>query len=776
MKKILLFILITLNLHLASTFAQDHHIVDSLKQAIAIAKQDTNLVKAILKLGEQYEYIKPDSALVYFNNALNTAQTLKNRNLEAESLNSIGIIFAIRNDNSIALDYFKKALNIYEEIGYKKNIATSFRNIGIIYANQSNYFKTLEYFKKALNVVKELEDKNEIAINLGNIGVIYENQSNYPEALEYYSKALKIYEEIGDNIGIAKNLGNIGIIHHNQRNYSKALKYYEKALKLVEEIGDKDGIATNLGNMGIVYAKQNNYTKALKYYEKALKIKEEIGDKSGIATNLGNIGAIYFYQDNFIKALEYYENALKIYEEIDNKDGMATNLANIANLYNELKQYNKAINYANQSLKLSKEIGALNIEKEANGHLSEAYNGLGQYKKAMDYQEKYYLLKDSIFNEENTTSIAKLETKYQYEKKSAVDSMANAKQIELKNAEISNINIEKEAQRKQRNLWFTGFVLVLLFVVFVARLYLQKQKANRLLTEQKDIVVQQKDKIEQIHHELSESINYATRLQNAVLPNRNKPSIDLKDYFVLFKPKDKVSGDFYWWTSTENHTIIAVADCTGHGVPGAFMSMLGISFLREIVLKEKIIKTNIILDKLREEIIKTLKQTGAEQEQKDGMDMAIISINHQKNLLQFSGANNPIYLIKNSELKLLNDENTDRIILSDNSEFKTQSSKLLYELKPDKMPIAIYKKMDNFKAIEIQYEEDDQVYLFSDGFADQFGGPMEKKFKYKPFKELLLDSAHLPMAQQKQNIQQAFDVWKAQHIQVDDLIVLGIRL
>jgi len=300
---------------------------------------------------------------------------------------------------------------------------------------------------------------------------------------------------------------------------------------------------------------------------------------------------------------------------------------------------------------------------------------------------------------------------------------------------------------------------------------------------QRDEVIKQKEKIEEIHREISESIDYAKRLQGAILPEEKILDKYLTEHFVLFKPKDKVSGDFYWWSHVENHTIITAADSTGHGVPGAFMSMLGSSFLREIVQKEYITHTGVILRKLRKEIIKSLKQKGESGEQKDGMDMAIISIDHATNIVQFSGANNPLYIVKSEKLKV-ESEMLDAIKLFDNSKLNIQNSKLLYEVKSDKMPIAIYDKMDNFKTHEIQLEKGDQLYMFSDGFADQFGGPKGKKFKYKPFKQLIMDNCKLSMVEQKTVLEKTLDEWqnysdndkKTHYEQIDDITVLGIKI
>jgi len=297
------------------------------------------------------------------------------------------------------------------------------------------------------------------------------------------------------------------------------------------------------------------------------------------------------------------------------------------------------------------------------------------------------------------------------------------------------------------------------------------QQQNEEILAQRDTVIRQKEEIEEIHGHITDSINYATRIQSSILPNEDILKEFLSDYFVLFNPKDKVSGDFYWWSHIENHTVITAADCTGHGVPGAFMSMLGVSFLREIVNREYITHPGVILRKLRKEIINTLRQKGNETGSQDGMDMALISINHENNTLQFSGANNPLYIIRKGKLN----SNNDKII-----EFEIIDSKKngynFYEIKPDRMPIAIYLKMDKFSTHEIELQKGDCIYMFSDGYADQFGGPNERKFKYKQFKQLLMQNVDKSMDEQKHILNSKFEEWKGDIEQIDDVVVLGIKI
>lgn len=266
---------------------------------------------------------------------------------------------------------------------------------------------------------------------------------------------------------------------------------------------------------------------------------------------------------------------------------------------------------------------------------------------------------------------------------------------------------------------------------------------------QRDMVYKQKEQIEKSHEEISSSIDYAKRLQTSILPSPGLLNTRISDHFVLFRPKHRVSGDFYWWTQVEDHVVIAAVDCTGHGVPGAFMSMLGVSMLREIVSKEYISHPGVILRRLRKEVMHALKQVGELGEQKDGMDMALVSINAETLECQYAGANNPLYLVRKGELT---------------------------EYKADRMPIAIHQNMAKFTTHDIQLEPGDQLYLASDGYVDQFGGPLNKKFMPKAFRKLLSELSILPMIEQKQALEYTLSSWMGSNEQVDDIVVLGLKV
>jgi len=307
----------------------------------------------------------------------------------------------------------------------------------------------------------------------------------------------------------------------------------------------------------------------------------------------------------------------------------------------------------------------------------------------------------------------------------------------------------------------TGFFATMAFIN-----YRKTKKANLIIENQKlevelknEEITHQKDLVEEKQKEIIDSINYAKRIQQAVLTGEDIWQKISKEHFILFKPKDIVSGDFYWaYNTPNNRSVFALADCTGHGVPGGFMSMLGNSFLNEIVVENKIFKADEILNKLRTKVISALEQKGGTQ-QKDGMDISLCVWNKLDNTLEFAGANNPLWLLKN------------------NVSSSGVENKELHEIKADKMPIGTYLDEDKpFSSTTIQLQKGDIIFLSTDGYADQFGGPKGKKYKYKPLIDSLIKNSSLSMDEQKQALEKAFNDWKHHHEQVDDVSLVGIRV
>jgi tetratricopeptide (TPR) repeat protein len=616
----------------------------------------------------------------------------------------------INPDTAIILS--QQGLQLSEKIQWKKGKTICLNALGSCNYIKGNYPQALAYYNTGLKIAEELSDKSWQAKFLGNIGIVYNDQSDYPKALEYFFKALKIDEELGNKNGIARHLGNIGLVYHEQSDYPKALAYYFKALKIDEELGDKRGMAAVLGNIGVVYEEQSDYPKALENYFKALKIDEELGNKNGIARHLGNIGNVYSDQSDYAKALEYFSKALKIKEELGDKRGIVIDLGNIGNLYRKTGKFKESEKYLKQALALSDSLGTLDVTREFEYRLSLLYDTLGQYKLSLIHYKKYFAARDTIYNDEKRKQINFLANKYEWEKKEAV-----MKEQQEKERALFLAN-----QRRNKIILYSvlsGLALVLVFSFFIYR-------SLRITKKQKQIIEEQKHLVEEKNKEITDSIRYAKRIQNAILPPDKVVKQHLKESFILYMPKDIVAGDFYWLETKNNTILFAACDCTGHGVPGAMVSVICNNGLNRSVKEFGLLEPGKILDKTREIVVAEFEKS--EEDVKDGMDISLCALNG--NHLQWAGANNPLWIIRNGEL---------------------------LEYAPNKQPIG---KVDNptpFTTHHIELQQGDRLYIFSDGYADQFGGEKGKKFKAANLKKLLLSIQHESMEQQKNILQQTFN-------------------
>jgi len=635
---------------------------------------------------------------------------------------------------------------------------------------KGQYQIAMVYYNLSIKFAKLIGSNYQLANQYHRIGIANQLMGDYEIAILNERKAISLYLLDEDVAHAANAYIEIANIYKNWGQLEEAEINYRKSLEIYIKIDDSLGISAASIGIGNVLKDQRQFNEALVYYKKSYEIEKQLSNPDGIVLALLNISGIYYINGDNELALEYSFKALEKSKQYNRKFRRATILSQIGSIYINLHEYKKAESYLKESLSLARELNFKQAEQESLKSLSDLYAKTHDYKKAYDYANLYHITKDSIFNAEKFKELSTLEVKYKTAEKD--------KKILLQEKEIETSNLKFHQERVIRNIFIAGVSIALLFSIYIFIMYRQKQKANHLLAKQKSEIEEQRDNIqnqkliiEKIHQQVSESIDYAMRLQRSILPDHQVLSNIFKDHFVLFKPKDKVSGDFYWWHSIGDSTIITAADCTGHGVPGAFMSVLGVTFLREIIIKTGILQPNLILNQLRNEIINALDQKGRGGMQKDGMDMALINVSQSSRLLQYAGAYNSLYIIRageEKEIKTLSGESLNPIAEMDKH--------LLFELKADKMPIGIYQRMDDFSLYEVLLSAGDRIFMFSDGFADQFGGPKGKKFKYKAFRNLLLTTAAQNMGQQKEALELAFAEWKGDNHQIDDIVVLGIEI
>ncbi len=540
---------------------------------------------------------------------------------------------------------------------------------------------------------------------------------------------------------------------------------------------------------GVLYYLQNHRHKAQFFFNKAIDISTRMS--SGRDVNYFTLlGDLNFYLKRYDLAIFFYSKALSLDSTPKNK---ILQYLNLSRIYYELGKYSVARDFLELAKKTPGFKQNYQLAALTYSYLHKLYAKEKRYKyayfsllKFFEYYQKYL---EQIYRIGDSGSI-----------------MTQPPIVYSKNNHRKRIDKEKQLLRILSSVFFIMLVSLLIFYIKRTNelkknqqlLYESKKKLEaksaQILTqlkqlERKDIKLKtilkelntnrkvlhnKEQELQTILDELNEGLDYAHDLQKAMLPTSDLLVAYFTEHFLLYKARYKVSGDFYWWTAKDQEIIVVVADCTGHGVPGAFMSVLGISLLKEIVNNRNILRTDIIINELRSNIIEMLRQRGSQGELKDGMDLSIIRYNKNSKQIQYSGANNPIYIVRHkfSDYHTIHELDSERIKLIEDQ----VQHKILYELKPDRMPAAIYLRMEQFTYIEFQLQSGDMLYMFTDGFPDQFGGPYDKKYYYKRFKKFLMSISHLPADEQINLLEKEFENWRGNNPQIDDVTILGLRV
>ena len=591
------------------------------------------------------------------------------------------------NSGSLAKEAEKNLANA-RKINYLAGAAYANLNLAATNFYQSKNDIALKHLTEALNWFSLNTSENGYARALLLKGNIYESFGDYEKTLSLWLEALKVSKEINDIESEGESCSQLGLIYSRLCNFVKALEYFNKGLKIREKTGDENAAASSLNRIGMLLRQIKKYDESLDYYFKSLEIRRKNKQTSAIPWTLLGIGNTFEEMKKYPESLGYYEKGMVG----GDKRCTLQCLMGAGRVFSLLGDGIKAEERLEESLRMAQDLRSLVLVAEAHAALAGHYERSGEADKALKSYKLYLKARESYHSTEVQSRLSNIEVAHAIEKSEQEKEIYRLRHVELKEAY---------------------------------------------------------DIIEENNREITASINYASRIQRAMLPDPSEIKGLSDRLFILYLPKDIVSGDFYWFTKAENKLIIAAGDCTGHGVPGALMSMLGISFLEEIVNNREITDTAEILNELRKEIQRALRQKGIREEAKDGMDISLCAIDRKANSIQYSGAYNNLYLIRENEL---------------------------IEYRADRMPIGIFDLSENsFTSQVFMVEPGDLLYMFSDGYADQFGGPNNKKLKSPALKELFLRIQNLPLKEQKKKLEKEFLSWKGTNQQTDDVLIMGYR-
>ncbi|HEY1039338.1 MAG TPA: SpoIIE family protein phosphatase [Bacteroidia bacterium] len=691
----------------------------------------TRIVRVFIFLFLLCNFAKGQTLLDTLETALKKAPTDKEK---CDIMNDIAL-YIINKDPDRASEYANKAKALAMTAKYKDGEGFAIYNLGNVAFYQDEYEDGLKYLDEAFKIFTETKNNKGKGYVENTRGEIRMYEGQYSDALTSLFSGLKYFEEAKDNDGIARVDINIGLIHYYQKNYPEALKYFKEVVETAGYIRVGDASLY----IGKVYVEQDNYAEAKKYLETANKIGTQNMDNYIISDCMYLLGRTDVFYGDKKEAEKKFQKALNIKYELEDFAGIAACSNQLGLLYLGNNNIKDAISFFRKAFVVSQEKGIKEETKQACLGLSNAFNYEKMYDSAYFYLKQNNKITEELMGEEASKKLAEIEASLAAQKKEA----------------------EVESERKvqaftKKVIIFSSIGLLLVMIIITYILYNRnklKQKANQELAAINKEIEHQRDIIEEKHKEITDSINYAERIQRSMLASKkilDQRLLGEENYFILFKPKDVVSGDFYWASDLANGNFVMVtADSTGHGVPGAIMSMLNMNSLKEAV-KEDLTQPADILNYTRRVIISTLANDGSAEGGKDGMDCNCLVYDIKNKKLSFSAANNPVWIVRGTEV---------------------------LEYKSDKMPVGKHDRQDvPFTQHDVELQSGDMVYALTDGFPDQFGGEKGKKFMSKNLRELLIANAHLSLKNQKALLDKTFAEWVGNLEQVDDVTVVGVRI
>ncbi len=606
------------------------------------------------------------------------------------------------------------------------------------------------------------------------LGNLKNDENFFEEGIKLHHEGLKIARHFGDNASLAMFYKSIGTAYLKLDQNSTAEKHLRESYRIYSSINDSLGMANASISLGNSLKDQGNLKEAEKYYKISLELARKLNNKRLIAGNYNNLGNVERRRKNHQKALDYFFKALEMNKISGNRLWESFNYNNIANTYADLKQYNKAIEFLKVSNQIKVEIGdSLSLISGYLG-LSDVYSSVGNYKEAYDHLKLHNRLKDTLRLAEQASMLRDLEAKYESEKQAIeIERLKTAEKLK----DQINSGLEMEA-RKNRNLAILAVLAGLFLLGGVGILYRAnkaKKRTNDLLNSKNEEIESSNFALQDALSELSlknkeiiDSINYATYIQRATLPNISQHTSDQMQFELFFAPKDIVSGDFYFSYQLYNRSIFGVADCTGHGVPGAMVSLVGMNSLEKVVREEKHQSTANMVESLNNHVVESLYR-GSET-LNDGMDISFCHLDHENNMLHFTGANHTAYILRPNAF-------VDELIYDQSIQRKGRSDSFtLLSLNGTRRPIGKSHSSESFGEVRLKLLKGDRIVLFSDGYADQIGGDQAKKLKKGALLDFILCSAELSVSDQAEFMRNQFEKWKGNHEQVDDVCMLFVEV
>jgi serine phosphatase RsbU (regulator of sigma subunit) len=641
---------------------------------------------------------KPEEILLEFKKKVSS---IEDKRLKVIAIIDFAMIYGDSYGNKI-VPILDEGITLAREIGFDGAEAICYHNLNFFNVVTQGRFisRHMDTIPDNVTMLEKLKtDINYYSMGLSLMAYQQWFKGEYEKGFDQIFEAIKHSEE--NNIPQRGwHYFALAVFYFDTKDFENSAINYQIALDHFSIENHEYGKARSITGLGTIAIMQNRTGDAVPLLQNAAQIYRELGHYSGLSRALNDLGLLEKVNTNYKKAIGFLNESIELRKEIDHVQGLITSYTELGETYLLMGECSLALEQFQQGLLLALEAKTKQKQMRLHQLFYTTFKKLDNTDKALQNFEKFYELKTQLLSDEASNNIKKIQSRFEKEKSEKETEIERLKNVELK-------------------------------------------KANAI--------------IEQKNKDITDSINYAKRIQLAILPSTETLESCFKNYFVFYQPKDIVSGDFYWAVRSKNSktnkvlSIIAAVDCTGHGVPGAFMSMLGNTLLNQTIVNPSVVQPSDVLDYLNEKLPENLKSTGQDQNIRDGMDMSLCIFDFQDMKLEFAGANNPCLIIRDGKL---------------------------IEIKGDKQAISASNDIEKKKFTNniFDLKKNDCIYLFTDGYADQFGGSKGKKFKYRQLQELLLNNSDKPLEQQKNILEKTMQDWKGKLEQVDDILVIGVRV
>ncbi len=760
---------------------------DTLLTKLSVLSEDSEQrIDVLNELTAVYNKSNPDSARAFNLEAVSAAQRIRYYSGEAEAIRMSGFIYFDLGKLDSAMFEFQRSLNIFKQEEDDEGVANTLNNIGNLHRTRGDMERSKEFIQRSITLREQKGDTAGLILGYNDLAITYAYQNKLPYSLDLFQKSLEMAEALDDLRNQAYAVNNIGSVYDMIQQEAEAMEYYKRALKLKMQINDRYGVASGYFNIAALLSDQGDWESARTYYAKALKVSEELGNQSRVMNCYYNLGLAMLEQGQFDSSRVYLEKALSMTKEMESKREFTQTLTALSSLNAQTGNIALARQQIEQASALYADADDFSVLENVYEEASLVYEELGMYKEALEAYKLYKAASDSSFNAGQVEEITQLKNEYAFkQEKKLLEANRKAREAVL-----------EEKLRRERLIQQASLAVLFLTgigVFFLVRNYQQRGRANQALQEkndeiaikkreiqvqrddvvtknvllqqrqeeiltQRDEIALQRDQLERQQTDIVASLSYAHRLQSRLIPSQEDFLKPYKDGFVILRPRDGVSGDFYWGGShTCSNTAepvhwLAAVDCTGHGVPGALLSIIGLQQLDRILEAMTCAHPDEVLEVLDQNVRSLLSSDGSAIQ--DGMDMSLCILRPASGYMTFSGARNGLVIVQDGDMAYFSG---------------TRRSIGEKQYRKEALP---------FERHRVELTADTKIYLYSDGMPDQFGGPSNRKFGLRRLKNTISENAHLPFKEQQQQLEKALDEWqfKAQERQIDDILVLGVQV